>query len=151
VAAPIDLRLLSFPSSDATFRDDVRRAGDALDEDMSDEEGHRALLEALRPRYRSIEIVTQDHLAQHELLPIRVWYVFRDGRVRPPNDRRERLYEAMASARRTIDGSLSALADARSVARAAGYADAEAESAVGGFPPPEADGTYSTRRTDSKV
>jgi hypothetical protein len=139
VAAPNDLRLLSFPSSDATFREDVRRAGEALVEDMSDEQGHSVIVEQLRHRYRSVEVVTQDNLAQHELLPIRVWYIFRDGRVRPPNDRRERLYVAMAAARRTIDVSRTAMADARSVARAAGFDEEElevAEEAVGGLPPP---------------
>lgn len=149
--APNDLRLLSFPSGDATFRDDVGRAGDSLHEDMSDVEGHRVLLDQLRPRYRSVEIVTQNLLAQHELVPIRVWYVFRDGRVRPFSEGRERLYTAIALARKTIDASRTAMDDARTVARSAGYEDPAAEVAVGGSPPPEAEPSYSTRRTDKSV
>jgi hypothetical protein len=139
VAAPNDLRLVTFPSADATFRHDVQRAGEAVGEDMSDAEGHRVLLDLLRDRYRAVDIVTQDPLAQHELLPLRVWYVFRDGRLRPPSDRRERLYAAMAAARATVDASRSAMADARSAARTAGYREPEAEAVVSaGLPPVEA-------------
>jgi hypothetical protein len=125
MSGPRNLRLLSFPSSDANFRDDVQRALSHLSETQTDDERRRQLLAELRPLYRPVEVVPQDEFAHLDLQPIRIWYVYRDGRVRPVDDQRERLYAALASARRTCDQSREVLSDALSVARAAGYPDPE--------------------------
>lgn len=147
---PTDLRLLSFPSADAAFREDVERAAETVTERMTDQEGRAHVASGLRPHYRSVEVVAQDHLAQNELQPIRVWYVYRDGRVRPASERRERFYAALASARKTCDASRVAMADARAAARAAGYPET-LDVAVGGFDSVEAPRPQSTRRTVSSV
>src|SRR5262245_53494311 len=146
---PRDLRILSFPSADAAFREDVDRASETITEQMTDDEGRAHVLRELRAWYRSVEVVAQDHLAQNELLPHRVWYVYRDGRVRPPSERRERLYVAMASARRTCDASRTAMADARAAARAAGYPEGDGL-VTGALEPVEAL-RQSTRRAVNKV
>lgn len=123
--SPTDLRVLSFPSADATFHADVLRARETIDEDLPDAEGRIRLADLLRPSYHAVDVVPQDLLAQHELVPLRVWYVYRDGRVRPYSERRERLYVALASARRTYDASREAMADAHEAARAAGFHDGD--------------------------
>jgi hypothetical protein len=121
MSAPRDLRLTCFPSADHAFREDVVRAAEDLPEDAPDSVRRDRLVASLRPWYRKVEIVFQDELAHFELQPIHTWYVYRDGRVRRADERRERLYAALASARRTINASRSALDDARVLVRAAGY------------------------------
>jgi hypothetical protein len=118
---PHGLRLISFPSADENFREEVQSAVKRLPDRQSEDEWRRQLVDELRQWYPAVEIVPQDTLAQLELQRIRVWYVYRDGRVRPIDDRRERLYAALASARRTFDASREIIDDARTVARAAGH------------------------------
>jgi hypothetical protein len=89
--SPHDLRLLSFPSADATFGEDVERAARHLTDGMSSDDCRAVLLVQLRPWYRAVEIVEQDELAHLDPRPFRVWYLYRDGRDRPENEGRERL------------------------------------------------------------
>ncbi|HEX5013050.1 MAG TPA: hypothetical protein VFV72_02740 [Candidatus Limnocylindrales bacterium] len=130
-------RLLAFPSGDSDFRDDVERAQRHLNPVESDADCREHLLHELRRNYRSVEIVAQDALAQFEHDQSRVWYVYRDGRVRAFDERRERLYAALANARRTYDASRTAMADATAAAQAAGF-DSSVEAAVGALDPVEA-------------
>jgi hypothetical protein len=125
--APRDLRLICFPTADLSFREDVDRALADLPREGTPAELRDRLLATLRPWYRAVEIAFQDELAQLEMQPTRIWYVYRDGRVLPPDERRERLYAALASARRTFDASRMAVADALDAARAVGYAESEVD------------------------
>lgn len=132
MSASRDLRLICFPSADQSFREDVERAREHLPTEGTPNERRDRMLAELRHWYRAVEIVFQDELAQLDLHPLTTWYVYRDGRVRPEDDRRERLYAAMASARRTCDASRTVLADARVVARAAGYREPAAPDRLAG-------------------
>lgn len=151
MTAPDLLRLRVFPSSDADFRRDVERALLELPRDLADAELRDLLAGAMRPWYRSIEIVIQDELGHLSLDPTRTWYVYRDGRLRPPNARRDRLYAALASARRTREASVAALDDARAAARQAGYVDWPSGDAHAEAPPSEAQRRQSERRTSRSV
>jgi len=145
------LRLVAFPHNDAAFREDVERALERLSEEVPDEERRDRVLNDLRRLYRAVQIVAQNELAQHDSLAVRTWYVYRDGRIRRPDPDRERLYAALATARRTYDASQTAMADARAAARIAGYDEPVVTLAVGAAGPIEASGNQSTRRTDTSV
>jgi len=110
----------SFPVSDIAFRTAVLRAVDRVFVDAltsGDEiEGVRKLA---RENYPNVQIVRRDEMSGYETSP--VWYAFRDGRVRPRDPDRERLYSSLSSARETIDKSTNALEHARRAARSAGY------------------------------
>ena len=71
----------------------------------------------VRANYPNVQIVPRDEMSGYETSP--VWYAFRDGRVRPRDPDRERLYASLTSARETIDRSRIALEHARRVARSA--------------------------------
>jgi hypothetical protein len=155
--APGHLRLICFPTADRSFREDVDRAIAGVPWEGTPAELRDRLLEALRTWYPAAEIAFQDELAQLEMQPIRIWYVYRDGRVLPPDERRERLYAALASARRTFDASRMAVAEAMAVARAVGYEDSELDvegarfGEAAGPEDEEPDDGSSTRRTTSSV
>jgi hypothetical protein len=144
-------RLRCFPTGDATFREDVERAALTLAEDLSPQERMAGLVERLRPWYRSVEIVPQDELAQFDHFPNDVWYLFRDGRVRMSNERRDRLYAALASARQTLAASQVAMSDAFEAARAAGFTSRTADEAIGAPTRSRPSGHQSTRWTRSSV
>ncbi len=74
----------------------------------------------IRAAYRNARIHVQDELADLGMQEI-VWYAYRDGRIRGSDPSRERLYAAVASARRTVRESETAIDHARRAARGAGY------------------------------
>jgi hypothetical protein len=110
----------SFPVSDVAFRAAVMRALDVVltpgGESGDEIESMRV---AVRVRYPNVQIVRRDEMSGYETRP--VWYAFRDGRVRPRDPQRERLYESLSRARETIDHSYDALEHSQRAARSAGY------------------------------
>jgi len=106
--------------SDAAFRAVVLKAVDRVTGDgaeSADEIG--ATQDLVRAAYPNVQIVGRDEMSGYETRP--VWYAFRDGRVRPRDDERERLYASLGRARETLDRSGEALEHARRTARSAGY------------------------------
>jgi hypothetical protein len=97
------IRIRVFPS-DPRFAEDVRRvAGELASPDglgpSDDDETARRLLESmLRGWYprATVHERTEFGAPSHSE---RLWYVLRDGGVRPLNPRRERLHAALATAR----------------------------------------------------
>jgi len=111
----------SFPVSDIAFRTAVLRAVDRVLTDDASASGDEieSTRELLRQAYPNVQLVRRDEMSGYETSP--VWYAFRDGRVRPRDPDRERLYSSLSSARETIDKSTNALEHARRAARSAGY------------------------------
>jgi hypothetical protein len=110
----------SFPVSDTAFRTAVLRAVDrVLTEALAPGDEIESTRELLRQAYPNVQIVRRDDMSGYETSP--VWYAFRDGRVRPRDPDRERLYSSLSSARETIDKSTDALEHAKRAARSAGY------------------------------
>ncbi len=93
--ATIALRV--FPA-DARFADDVRRVAAALGSSEDDEALRRRLESMLRGWYprATVHERTEFGAPSHS---DRLWYVLRDGGVRAPNPRRERLLAALSTAR----------------------------------------------------
>jgi hypothetical protein len=115
------LRLVVFPRSDAALRRDVeavlREVGGPPEERTT-----ATLVERrLRSVYRNIQIRPRDSLGGYADDPTAVWYVYRDGRVRSPDQLRERLYAVLAQARQTRDAAERALERSLAAARVAGY------------------------------
>ncbi len=115
------LGIVVFPRSDVTLRRDVEAA-------LRDVEGPpeaRATVtlveRRLRRVYRNIQIHLRDSLGGYDDDPTAVWYVYRDGRVRSPNELRERLYAVLADARETTRSTQRALERSLGAARVAGY------------------------------
>jgi len=75
--------------------------------------------ERINERYRNAHIVVRDHFSAYELMP--VWYAYRDGRVRPFDAQRERLYASLDRAREVLEQSDAAIEHSRAAARSAGY------------------------------
>ena len=128
-----NLRLLVFPVDDESLRRDVDAAVRRLPEDLSEADARAAVQHDLRRWYRSLSIHERDALGGYPDDPARVWYVYRDGRVRRHDAQLDRLYVALANARLTCASSEAAVAGAQAAARAAGYADVVA--GRGGFVP----------------
>jgi hypothetical protein len=118
---PGHIRLHVYPAADSTLKTDVEREFASLPGGVPDAALRELLLQRLRPWYRLIEIVIQEDLAHLSVDPTRTWYIYRDGRIRTPNRRRDRLYAALASARQSVDESGHVLEDAQAAARIAGY------------------------------
>lgn len=97
----IEIRI--FPAKDDVFRRAVDSAiNEMKDVDDRDANAFRAVVERhLRRHYRNVQIHERDGLGT--LLESNVvWYVYRDGRVRNDDERRDRLYEALSRARSAI-------------------------------------------------
>jgi hypothetical protein len=110
-----------FPSADHAF---ARAAHEAL-ETIQGRSGARATLQAavdgeLRTIYPNSRIVAQDVMATIGQ-PVVIWYAYRDGRVRKPDPRRDRIYAAVATARDTVKDSRAVMDNSRSIARSAGF------------------------------
>lgn len=143
-----NLRLRVYPTSDPNFRADVERAVATLPPGSPDAALREQLKARLREWYRVCDVVGQDEIAHMSVDPTRTWYVYRDGRIRTTDGRRERLYDALASARRSVDASERLMEDSSAVAREAGYRERGAS--AHGAPPPTPAG-QSTRRTSRTV
>ena len=116
---PIVVR--SFPANDRDFAD----ATGAAIEDAQPEDPVtlRDVVERrVRGSYPNARIQVQDELADLSMQDV-VWYAYRDGRIRDADPVRERLYAAVASARRTIRESEAAIDHARMASRRAGFVD----------------------------
>ena len=129
-----NLRVVVFPSDDATLRADADAAIDRLPAALTNELARSAAERELRQWYRSMSIHVRDALGGYPDDPSVVWYVYRDGRIRTADPRLERLYAALAVARTVCHGSELAIDRARATARAAGYPE-RAESRAAGFEP----------------
>ena len=115
------LRVLVFPADDAALRHEVERVLEDLDEIMPEPEQIAELARRLRPWYRSLTVRARDAMGGYDDDPTRVWYVYRDGRIRARHAPLERLYLALADARTTVRASESALDHARDTTRNAGF------------------------------
>lgn len=109
------LRVVTFPADDAGLRADVGALLGATPERLEVDEP-AALERRLRRWYRSIQVRRRDGLGGYDDDPVIVWYVYRDGRIRRRNEARDRLYRALAAARRTYRDSERALESARRIA-----------------------------------
>jgi hypothetical protein len=93
------VRIQVIPPDDGVARE-LTRAWVRLAPDRTDVGTFRQDLQAvLRRLYPLLVLQPQDRFAT--VSDDEVWYCFRDGRVRSPNDRREDLYAALADARET--------------------------------------------------
>ena len=133
----LHLRLLVFPVDDEGLQHAVEAAVGRLGDDVPDADAPAAVQQDLRRWYRSLSIRERDALGGYPDDPARVWYVYRDGRIRKRDGRLERLYEALAAARATCESSEAVVEHARATARTAGYAIDSARS--GGFAPRQRD------------
>ena len=119
-----NVRVLVFPADDAALRGEVEHTLDRLPEGGSDDQQVETLRAELRPWYRSLSVHVRDSFGGYDGDPVPTWYVYRDGRVRRPDARLERLYRAIAVARETCRSSETAIATSLSVAELAGFRDA---------------------------
>lgn len=97
----------AFPQ-EASFARDVRRALGGASPELTEGELLVEMQTRLRRWYPRIAIHPREELASlaaHE----RVWYVFRDGKVRKENPVADRLHRAMSEARATEDGTRRAI------------------------------------------
>lgn len=76
------LRVLVFPADDVALRHEVDRALHDVDDDQPEQRQMSQLQDRLRPWYRSLTIRSRDALGGYDDDPTRVWYVYRDGRIR---------------------------------------------------------------------
>ena len=114
---PIVVR--SFPANDRDFADATAAAIQAAP--PADAATLRDVVERrVRSSYPNARIQVQDELAGLSVQEV-VWYAYRDGRIRDADPARERLYAAVATARRTIRESKAAIEHARTASRGAGF------------------------------
>ena len=118
-----NVRVLVFPADDVALRREVDKALQDLPGNLPEPDVLAALASALKPWYRAIQIRVREDLAGYDDDPTRVWYIYRDGRIRRRNEQLEQLYGALAGARDTVRSSQRVLEETRSVARRAGYRD----------------------------
>jgi hypothetical protein len=111
------------PADDIALRREVDKALQDLPGNLPEPDVLAALASALRPWYRAIQIRVREDLAGYDDDPTRVWYIYRDGRIRRRNEELEHLYGAMAGARDTIRSSERVLEESRTITRGAGYRD----------------------------
>jgi hypothetical protein len=137
------LRVLVFPAEDVALRREVQAALADIPADLPESRRIADIEQRLRRWYRSIEIRPRDPLGGYDDDPTAVWYVYRDGRIRARNERLERLYAALASARLTIHASEEAIGKARDAARSARHPDRSPIPDV--FAASEADRSVATR------
>jgi hypothetical protein len=116
-----NLRLLVFPVTDSALRDEVHEAVARVSDELPNDIARLQVERDLRRWYRSLQIRERDDLGGYPDDPIRVWYVYRDGRVRRQNPVRDRLYDALATARTTRITSEGAIDSARRTATEAGF------------------------------
>ena len=122
------VHVLVFPAEDVTLRGEIHAALADIPADLPEPRQIEHVQDQLRRWYRSIEIRPRDPLGGYEDDPTRVWYVYRDGRVRARSerlDRLEHLYAALAAARLTVRASEHALEQAREAARRGRYSEQE--------------------------
>jgi len=130
------LRLLVFPADDKGLLRDLDAAVGRVPPEATEDEAMAAVQQDLRRWYRSLTVRERDSLGGYPDDPARVWYVYRDGRIRKHDAGLNRLYRALSEARVTVASSEAAVAGAHAVARAAGYHVDVAR--PGGFAPAEA-------------
>jgi hypothetical protein len=110
----------AFPSTDATFGRDVVAAIDGVLTQSPGDDAVTIVEGLLHRRYPNVRVHHQTDLAR--LVEWQdVWYAYRDGRVRPPNTQRERLYSILSTARQTRADSAAILERSQSVARDARF------------------------------
>jgi len=131
------VHVLVFPADDVALRLELQRALREVPAELPEARRIADIEDRLRRWYRSIEIRPRDPLGGYDDDPTRVWYVYRDGRIRARNERLERLYGALATARGTVRAAEVAIAHARNAGRVA--RSAEAEAVADASPPPPAD------------
>jgi hypothetical protein len=119
------VHVLVFPADDVALRAEFHRAFAEVSADLPEARQIADIEDRLRRWYRSVEIRPRDPLGGYDDDPTPVWYVYRDGRIRARNERLERLYGALATARTTVRASEDAIGQARDVARRARYSEHE--------------------------
>ena len=113
--------LQAYPTRDASFARDVGEALDTVWSEVEYAEASALEVEAvvqgrLRSRYPNATVHAQDPFARLRD-PQLILYAYRDGRIRPEDPRRERLYRALAEARSTSSQTAAVMRDSMSVAR----------------------------------
>ena len=131
-----NLRVLVFPADDVALIHEVRATMARVPQNLPETAQIRAVEQELRRWYRTLQIRPRETLAGYDDDPVRVWYVYRDGRIRARKAELERLYRAMATARETERESELAIETARRLVekalhpRRAAAADLGAETMV---------------------
>ena len=116
-----NLRVIVFPADDIALRREVDSMVAVGERSCDPEFGPAVLQQRLRHWYRSLEVRERSVLGGYPDDPTRVWYVYRDGRIRRRNDALERLYGAIAAARATERTTEAAIARSRVIARLGGF------------------------------
>jgi hypothetical protein len=129
------VRVLVFPVDDAALRRDVEAAMRQVGAEGTGVDRASALERRLRQWYRSLQVHQRDELGGYPDEAVTVWYVYRDGRIRRPNETRERLYAALAQARDTCGASAEAMERARVTAGVAGFRWQRPTAATSAFDP----------------
>jgi hypothetical protein len=112
--------LQAYPTRDASFACDVGQALETVWSEGEYAEASALDVEAvvqgrLRARYPNATVHAQDPFARLRD-PQLILYAYRDGRIRPEDPRRERLYRALAEARSTSSQAAAVMRDSMSVA-----------------------------------
>ena len=108
-----------YPDSDPAFAAEVAAALRECHGMTTDAEELRAGVAArLRRTYPNTRVVARETMASL-VAGEDVWYVYRDRAIRRPDDRRDRLYQVLAAARRTVEASRTALYDSAGALRRA--------------------------------
>src|SRR5262245_37236045 len=110
----------TFPSSDRAFATAVEASIKAAIEMPSDAALWRRTQAILRRSYPNAHISSQSDLAKVVQWD-RLWYAYRDGRIRTRNVQRERLYALLATSRRTAAESESVIERSWETARRAKF------------------------------
>lgn len=114
-------KLSVFPEDDLPYLVEASRVVASVTDAMGvSERALDAATTALRRQYPNTVIRRREAIASFGELDV-LWYVFRDGRLRPPDWRRERHYRALALARRTVADAQRVLLRSADIARRAGY------------------------------
>jgi hypothetical protein len=117
---PSRVILQAYPTRDASFARDVGEALDTVWSEVQYAEASALDVEAvvqrrLRARYPNATVHAQDPFARLRD-PQLILYAYRDGRIRPEDPRRERLYRALAEARSTSSQTAAVMRDSMTVA-----------------------------------
>ena len=90
---PPSLRLIVFPDDDRILREEVEASVARLPADLGQDDARDAVQRDLRTWYRSLVIHERSLLGSYPDDQSQVWYVYRDGRIRPRSGELDRLSE----------------------------------------------------------
>ncbi len=112
----LPVRVRPYPVRDRAFAVEVSEAIESVAADLALDDELAELVEArLRHTYPNAVVRVQQPLAKL-LDPVGTVYAYRDGRIRPEDLRRERLYQALSDARETHRDSDRIIHDSQDIA-----------------------------------